>query len=96
VSRGKNRKPVCAANRSIPRTSGVGHNQQLEPIDPAPPGFEQLLTAAQAAVILNMSLRKVRRLIENKILPAVRIGRAVRIRPEDLRTFIERCLKGKA
>ena len=48
----------------------------------------RLLTAEETAEILNVSLRTVRRLIANKKLPTVRVGRAVRIRPEALGAFI--------
>jgi excisionase family DNA binding protein len=48
-----------------------------------------LLTAAEVAEILKVSLRSVRRLIADKELPIVRIGRAVRIRPEALEAMIE-------
>ena len=49
-----------------------------------PPIAARLLTAAEVAEILNLSLRSVRRLIAGKKLPVVRIGSAVRIRPEAL------------
>ena len=44
----------------------------------------RLLNVAEAAEILNISLRSVRRLIAEKKLRVVRIGRAVRIHPEAL------------
>jgi excisionase family DNA binding protein len=47
-----------------------------------------LLTAAEIAARLNISLRTVRRLITQKKLPVVRIGRSVRIRSEALATLI--------
>jgi excisionase family DNA binding protein len=47
-----------------------------------------LLTAAEVADRLNISLRTVRRLIKNGMLPIVRIGRSVRIRPEALAALI--------
>ena len=49
-----------------------------------PASLARLLTADDAAQILNVSLRTVRRLIAQKKLPIVRLGRAVRIRPEAL------------
>jgi excisionase family DNA binding protein len=55
-----------------------------------PAQLDRLLTAADAAEILNVSLRSVRRLIKSQKLPVVRIGRAVRIRPEALATLIAR------
>lgn len=49
----------------------------------------QLLTAAEAAAILRVSLRTVRRLIADGTLPIVRVGHLVRIRPEALAAMIE-------
>ena len=43
-----------------------------------------LLTVKQVARRLNLSQRTVRRLIATGVLPVVRIGRLVRIRPMDL------------
>jgi excisionase family DNA binding protein len=48
-----------------------------------------LLTVAETAEILNVSSRMIRRLIKDKKLPIVRVGRAVRIRPEVLDTLID-------
>jgi len=50
--------------------------------------LEPLLTLPEAAELLNVSTRTVRRQIDDGLLPTVRIGGAVRIRPEDLRSFI--------
>jgi len=52
-------------------------------------GVERLLTAADVAEILRLSVRTVRRLIDEDKLPIVRIGRRVRVRPEDLRSFLD-------
>jgi len=49
----------------------------------------RLLTAAEVAEILRISLRSVRRLIKDGKLPIVRIGRLVRIQPEALAAFID-------
>jgi excisionase family DNA binding protein len=54
-----------------------------------PGALPRLLTANEAADTLHVSLRTVRRLIANKKLPIVRVGRAVRIRPEVLAALIE-------
>lgn len=43
-----------------------------------------LLTAKEVAMILHVSERTVRRLISEKRLRVVRIGRSVRIRPDAL------------
>ena len=47
-----------------------------------------LLTVEQVAGILNLSVRTVRRLVKDNKLPIVRIGRAVRVRPEVLAALI--------
>jgi excisionase family DNA binding protein len=59
---------------------------------PTPPRTARapLLTAAEVAEILHISLRSVRRLVAEGKLPIVRIGRAVRVRPEALEAMIER------
>jgi excisionase family DNA binding protein len=50
---------------------------ELPPWMPRP-----LLTVKEVAEVLHISVRQVRRLIEDGRLAAVRIGRAVRVRPE--------------
>jgi excisionase family DNA binding protein len=49
----------------------------------------QLLTIPQAAAWLQISTRTVRRLIDAKTLPVLRIGRSVRILPEDLAALLK-------
>lgn len=49
-----------------------------------------LLTYAGAATLLRVTDRTVWGLVASGKLPAVRIGRAVRIDPVDLRAFVER------
>jgi excisionase family DNA binding protein len=49
---------------------------------------KHLLTAQEVADLLNLSLRTIRRLIAQERLPVVRIGKAVRIRPETLASLI--------
>jgi excisionase family DNA binding protein len=58
---------------------------------PNPPRTSRrpLLTAAEVAEILNVSLRSVRRLIKVGKLPIVHVGRSVRIRPEALEALID-------
>ena len=46
---------------------------------PLPSGLAPLLTVAEVAEILQLSVRSVRRLIAEKKLRVVRIGRAVRV-----------------
>jgi excisionase family DNA binding protein len=48
-----------------------------------------LLTASEVAEILNISVRSVRRMIDDGRLSVVRIGRAVRVRPEAIAALIE-------
>jgi excisionase family DNA binding protein len=52
-------------------------------------GVDPLLTVADVAKILRLSVRSVRRLIAENQVPVIRIGRAVRVRPEDLGAFID-------
>lgn len=53
-----------------------------------------LLTAAQVAGALNVSLRTVRRLTGSGSLPVVRIGRAVRVTRETLAAWMSRQDRG--
>ena len=64
----------------------------MKPLEPRG-RIDSLLTVAEVAEILQLSVRSVRRLIAEKKLRIVRIGRAVRVRPEDLRSFIEEAAK---
>ena len=50
-----------------------------------------LLSVAQAAVSLGLGRTKVYELIDRGELPVVRIGRAIRLRPESLRVWVEQC-----
>jgi excisionase family DNA binding protein len=49
-----------------------------------------LLTVADAAGILNVSMRTIQRLIASRAIPAVSIGRSVRLRPEDIEQLLAR------
>jgi len=51
-----------------------------------------LLRASQVAEILNISRSKVFSLIQRGMIPSVRFGRTVRVRPEDLENFIQQYL----
>jgi len=54
------------------------------------PLFEEpLLKVDKAAVIVDVAPLTVRRWIDSGLLPAYRIGGVVRIRPADLRAYIE-------
>jgi excisionase family DNA binding protein len=50
--------------------------------------LEPLLTVAQAATILSVSERTVRRLIASGTIPGIWIGRSVRLRPRDIERWI--------
>ena len=56
---------------------------------------DSLLTLRTAAAALAVSKRTVRRLIAAGTLPHVRIGRVVRIRPEDLEAWIDQHITGR-
>ena len=51
--------------------------------------LSRLLNAQDVAAALNIGLSTVYQLVERGELPSIRIGRSVRIRPEDLEKFIE-------
>lgn len=51
--------------------------------------MERLLTVKETAVILNARIMQVYAWISEGILPAVRIGRKIRISPEVLHKFVE-------
>jgi len=57
--------------------------------------MEKLLTAEEVAQILNVSTAWVYDHADRKkpAIPSVRLGKAVRFRPDDLRTFIEAMLR---
>lgn len=50
---------------------------------------KRLLRANEVAKILNVSLALAYRLMQTGDIPCVRIGTAVRVRPEDLNGYIE-------
>lgn len=52
---------------------------------------EQLLTVAEAAERLNTSVRFVRRLIAERRIAYVKLGRHVRIAEADIAAFVEEC-----
>lgn len=51
---------------------------------------QRLLRIAKVARYLEMSEVTVRRLIRGGIIPAVRIGRGIRVDPEALREYVKR------
>ena len=54
---------------------------------------DQLLTLQQVADRLQVSMSTVRRLVDAGKLKAIRIGRNLRVRPEDLAAYIEEAKK---
>lgn len=56
----------------------------LPPLDPG-----RLLRPQEAADRLTVSLSTLRRLIKDGRLPVVRVGHAIRIRPQDLEVFVK-------
>ena len=56
----------------------------------------RLLNAQDIAEALSIGLSTVYLLLERGELPSIRIGRSVRVRPEDLEEFIESRVQGKA
>lgn len=51
---------------------------------------EAWLTVADVATTLKVTVRTIRDWISSGYLPASRVGRRIRIAPDDLRAFIER------
>jgi excisionase family DNA binding protein len=58
-------------------------NERLQP-------FFRLLLIDQVAMDLGVSKRTVRRLIARRELVACRLGRSVRVHPDDLAAYIDR------
>jgi len=52
-------------------------------------GGGRLLTAAEVAAGLGVSRRTVARLVRDRRIPVVRVGRCVRFLPVDLHAFVE-------
>ena len=50
---------------------------------------QRLVTVAEAAELLHVSVRQLRRLIADGRLPATRVGRTVRLRPEALAALLD-------
>jgi excisionase family DNA binding protein len=66
-------------------------NLQIEEKTPS-----RLLNAQDIAEVLSIGLSTVYLLLERGDLPCIRIGRSVRVRPEDLEEFIESRVQRKA
>ena len=50
--------------------------------------FTNLMTGEEIAKILHVSRAYAYQLMRQKLIPTVKIGRSVRVRPEDLERFI--------
>lgn len=74
---------------------GLGNRTDPKPAHayPKPAGPGQLLTLAQVAARLNVSLSTARRLVkglgDGPKLPALKVGRDWRVRPADLDAWVE-------
>jgi excisionase family DNA binding protein len=58
------------------------------PIDPSPQG--ELLTTAEVARLLNISVSSVRRLQSARALPYVKVGGSVRFTKSDISSYLAR------
>ncbi|WP_394279456.1 helix-turn-helix domain-containing protein [Microbacterium sp.] len=56
--------------------------------------FGRLLTVMEAADSLNVTPRMVRKLVETRALPSVKIGRLVRIAPDALASYARAQTRG--
>jgi excisionase family DNA binding protein len=70
------------------RTAPVSGPSDAERIQTMP--VLQLMTATEVAGVLRISVRTVRRMIASGKLPAIAIGRAIRIDPRAVSALIER------
>lgn len=83
--------PRTAAPCAAPAVPGVnvdGMPPRTAESRPAP--VEQLLTVNEVAATLRLDPYTVRRWIGRGHLPAVRVGRELRIEPAELRAYVER------
>lgn len=60
-----------------------------DPTYPASAGHRRPLTIEEAAEYLGVGPRMVRRLIHERRIPYVKLGRPVRLMPEDLDAYLE-------
>ena len=73
--------------RDVPHLSTHGNDHEVE--NEIVPMIPRLLTIPQTAELLQVSEKKVRRLIKSGELVAHRVGRQLRISEGDLRQFLE-------
>ena len=71
-----------------PLVDGIGSLNKRRAATSRSSRLEPLLTVAQAATILNVSERTVRRLIASGTIRGIWIGRSVRLRPLDIERWI--------
>jgi len=57
---------------------------------------EQLLKVVDVARILNISRAFSYRLLRNGDIPSIKINSTIRVRPQDLEAYIQRCLDGSS
>ncbi len=66
----------------ISGTPGTKHPKKPEDLD-------RLLTVAETATVLSLRPARVYELVRQRVLPAVRVGKYVRVRSRDLQAWIE-------
>src|SRR5262249_13325721 len=71
---------------AVPTAGGVKAMAASSPTAANP--MRPLLTVPDVAELLRLSPRQVRRLIAEGRLPIVRLGRAIRIRPQDVEALV--------
>ena len=89
-------RPPAKAKRDLGNTkAGKGEVVYPKP-DPLPPlDPNRLLRPEEVAPRLSVSMSTLRRLISAGRLPVVRVGHAIRIRPQDLEGFITSSVEQK-
>jgi excisionase family DNA binding protein len=75
-------------SEDVPLVEGIGSLNKRRAATIRSSRLEPLLTVAQAATILSVSERTVRRLIAYGTIRAIWIGRSVRLRPRDIERWI--------
>ncbi len=58
-------------------------------------GQPRLLTPIELAAFLQVKLPRIYELVKSRRLRAVRVGRQLRFRPQDVNAFLERSLTGR-
>ena len=58
--------------------------------------FQRLLKPKEVAEMLSVSRSYAYHLLQTEAIPVVRLGKACRVRPQDLKAFIEKNLHGQA